>query len=191
MDGIWTNRVLLGAAVSVVIWTATQIISFSQAWRSNILGRRNLVRSLYSEIDFNTKDLFLFLEKSIPMNVLQAEFVRNPDLVPHLTDARHTLIYRNNIKNLHHIDDRLIAQIVHFYGLLDKIKEQIDGLNRHSFLTISATGRTKTFERLFANVQECEDAGIQALGAFQQQYPKLSLNRHFRPNHPHVGATGY
>ena len=33
--------------------------------------RRNLVRALFSEIDFNTKDLLFFVEKSVTLKQLE------------------------------------------------------------------------------------------------------------------------
>ena len=174
------DKVTLTAVVSVALWVATQIYRLIRDFARRRSEKRNLVRAIFSEIDFNTKDLLFFVEKSVSLKKLESEFSKKPSLIPHITDAHHTLIYTNNIHNLHYISDRFIARLVLFYGLLDKIKEQIDGMNQPSYSTISARGKYKTLCSLLDNAAEAEAIGCSILKEFKLEYQELNLARQFR-----------
>ena len=136
------DKFVIGAIVSVTLWFATQWVRMGRRWWQRRNEKRNLVRALFSEIDFNTSDLNRFVADAEILDSLRALFKEMPNLIPHITDAHHTLIYRGNVDNLHYIDDEVIVRLVQFYGILDKIKEQIDGLNRPSYQKISVTRRS-------------------------------------------------
>ena len=57
---------------------------------SKVLKQDNLVRAIYAEIDFNTTDMEIFLTKSPSLPVLRKAMAERDDLIPHITDARHT-----------------------------------------------------------------------------------------------------
>ncbi|KAB7616066.1 hypothetical protein F9L33_04710 [Amylibacter sp. SFDW26] len=174
------NTAIITASASLFIWVATQWVRMLRNHYQRLAERRNLVHALFSEIDFNTKDLLFFVEKSVTLKQLETEFDKNPALIPHITDAHHTLIYTYNIDKLHYIDDHLITRLVVFYGLLEKIKEQIDGLNRPSYASISARGKYITLTSLLDNAAEAEKIGCSILKEFQDKYQKLNLTREFR-----------
>lgn len=174
------DKVIFTAVVSISLWVATQVYQlFRDLYRQRI-EKINLVRALFAEIDFNTKDLHIFAKNSASLKDLERKLREDPVLVPHITDAHHTLIYKSNITNLPYISNTIIAQLVLYYGLLDKIKEQIDGLNQHSFRTVSAQGRYITIKRILDNVKECEAVGNEILLMFTISYKKLGLTRQYR-----------
>lgn len=174
------NKIIITAGVSILLWVATLWVRMIRNFLQKRSEHRNLVRSLYAEVDFNTKDLLFFKEKSVSLTKLEKEFTKNPKLIPHITDAHHTLIYTSNVQNLHYINNRLVTRLVLFYGLLDKIKEQIDGLNQPSYASISARGKHKVLISLFENVVEAETIGSDILDNFVKEYANLNLSRQFR-----------
>ncbi|MDW4496804.1 hypothetical protein R5H30_02335 [Sulfitobacter sp. D35] len=174
------DRALLTAAVTVGLWLLTRWFELIAAWYRKREEQKNLIRALYAEIDFNTRDLEFFLEVSADIDVIRRHMDENPDSLPHITDAHHTIIYTTNTNRLHHLSNSLTARIVLFYGLLDKIKAQIDGVNLPSFSKISVEGKVITITRIQSNVGECRDAGLQIIGEFEETYPRLKLARHAR-----------
>ncbi|XDA96547.1 hypothetical protein AB1M95_10385 [Sulfitobacter sp. LCG007] len=157
---IW-DRALLTAAVTVALFLVTSVI----AWYRNRYERRNLIRALYSEIDFNTRDLEFFRTGSADIELIRQHLDTNPDGTPHITDAHHTAIYSANLNRLHHLSDDLIAKVVLFYGLLGKLKAQIDGVGQMSFQRISLDGKILTIERIQSTALEGRDIGLQVLEA--------------------------
>lgn len=190
LDWVSQNRILLTAIVSVGLWFGTQLARFLRWYLLRNRERSNLVRALYSEIDFNTKDLHFFLTHSPSEQAIKKAFDENKALIPHITDARHTHIYRENIKNLPHISDNLIARLVQFYGLLEKIKEQIDALQYESFPTITKASKVQAVLGITANVRECAAIGDVILDDFSKEYPKLGLTRQFRNKPAPALVTG-
>jgi hypothetical protein len=57
---------------------------------AKVLKQDNLVRAIYAEIDFNTTGMEIFLTKSPSLPVLRKAMAERDDLIPHITDARHT-----------------------------------------------------------------------------------------------------
>ena len=174
------DKVIITAVVSISLWVATQVFQLLRDLNRRRIEKNNLVRALYAEIDFNTKDLYIFAENSATLKDLEQKLREDTKLVPHITDAHHTLIYKSNITNLHYISDTIITHLVLYYGLLEKIKEQIDGLNQNSFQTVSANGRYITIKRILDNVKECEGVGDNILLLFTKSYRKLNLTRQHR-----------
>ena len=147
-----------------------------------------MVRAIYAEIDFNTTDMEIFLIKIPSLSVLRQAMVELDDLIPHITDARHTWFYSSRISEMHVISDDLMSQIVQFYGLLEKIKMQVEGLNAKSYGTLSSAGR---FEVVFLIRSTAEDAwlcGKELLRELEHAYNKLCLVRYQRPELLELGT---
>ncbi|WP_229801968.1 hypothetical protein [Paramylibacter ulvae] len=159
----------------------TRIYSFFEGLYSRRSERRNFIRALFAEVDFNTKDLYFFIESSRDLSKLHIALQNDAALIPHITAANHTHVYRRNITNLHYIEDGLIKRLVLFYGLLDKISAQINGLNLPSFATVSTAAKITTIERIVHNVTECEKIGNEILIEFKRNYRWLSATRGYRP----------
>ena len=51
-------------------------------------------RSIYSEIAYNVADLEEFLETAFTEEELRRDLEQNPDKIIHVTNNRHTLMYR-------------------------------------------------------------------------------------------------
>lgn len=174
------DKALLSAAVAVGLWVLARWVELFSTWRNARAEQRNLIRALFAEIDFNTRDLEFFLENSADIAAIEAHLRKAPDALPHITDAHHTIIYSSNTNRLHHLSNSLTARVVLFYGLLDKIKVQIDGINQPSYAKVSAEGKIAVIRRIEANARECADAGKTILEEFSETYESLSLTRHAR-----------
>lgn len=169
--------VVVPAASAVGLWFGTRIAETISSWIRRRRERVNLIRALFAEVDFNTKDLYVFGAMSAATDQIEKRFQEKPDAVIHVTDAHHTLIYTENIDKLHYLDDRFAARLVLFYGLLDKIKAQIDGISLSSFAAVTPAGKLSVVNTLLANVEECEGIGREILNDFSKAYPKLGLVR--------------
>lgn len=174
------DKTLISASVAILLWLLTRWVQMGAAWARRRQERRNLIRSLYTEVDFNTRDLSYFVANSADMSAIANRLRQNDDFLPHVTDAHHTIIYTSNVNKLHHLSNGLSADLVLFYGLLEKIKAQIDGINLTSFQRISAEGKIATMRRIVENVKECETIGRRILKSFSDTYPKYKMTRHAR-----------
>jgi hypothetical protein len=146
------------------------------------VARRRLIRALFAEIDFNTRDMETFRRSSPSREVLQAALGANPDLVPHVTDARHTEIYRQHIASLHFIPGHLLHQVIDYYGLLEKIRVQVEGLNYDSYKTLSLAGRVRAVDLLRTTSADAETSGKALMAAFRRTFPRLKLTRYKAPH---------
>ncbi|PIB24952.1 hypothetical protein BFP76_07305 [Amylibacter kogurei] len=178
--------VVLGASILSLVWLATRILDYWLKARSRRAANKNFIRLLFAEIDFNAKDLLFFIESSRNLDALKQALLNDDNLVPHITDAHHDIIFKQNIDKLPAITDDLIAKIVLFYGLLDKISGQVAGLNMPSFKTVSPDGQFKAIQHIFVNAREAEDVGKQILKEFSQRYKSLQLHRQFRSHRSSV-----
>jgi|GEM_PF-2124950 len=172
-----------GLITASATMTALLLTWWRELWRASrarVREKNNFIRALFAEIDFNTRDLNKFQLNSATISYIEKVMMADGKLRPHVTDAHHTMVYKSNISKIHFLDDQISARLVLFYGLLDKIKSQIDGINLPSFDTISVQGKTTTLKGILANVQECEEVGENLLGRFAQAYPDLALTRHAR-----------
>lgn len=173
-------RAVLAAAAAVLIWVIKQFYSEVQKWRLEKRKQRNLVRALFAEIDFNTRDMEDFLKNSVSVDRIRRTLTQFPDLVPHVTDARHTEIYRNRIGDLHDISDQLLKKTVYFYGLLEKIRVQVEGVSSPGYVTLTLDGRIAVIELIRKTSVDARDAGKDILFEFQRVHKKLGLRRHVR-----------
>ena len=71
------------------IWNIQRFMKDCKNAHAKVLKQDNLVRAIYAEIDFNTKDMEIFLTKSPSRPVLRKAMAERDDLIPHITDARH------------------------------------------------------------------------------------------------------
>lgn len=177
---IVANSAVLTAIVAVLLWVFSRLAEIIGAARRRFSVRESLIRSLYAEVDFNTRDLEFFGANSATMEAISTRLRQSDSYLPHITDAHHTIIYTSRISDLHYLDDGLTARLVLFYGLLDKIKAQIDGINQPSYARVSAEGKIAVIARILANVRECEKEGAIILRIFSERYGKYKLLRHAR-----------
>jgi hypothetical protein len=172
----------LGVLASVLLWFG------SRAWELWLEQRRlradtdAFIRAIFAEIDFNTWDMTRFLKATVPLERLR-ELLEQRAFIPHITDARHTEVYRSRIKELHAVvgkgpsDDRLVGDIVRFYGELEKVTQQIEGLNRLSFRTISVAGKVGTIGTIYRTCETCEFLGKVILAQMEVRFAHLRLQR--------------
>lgn len=171
------NRAIWTFAAAFGLWLMKE---FVEGWRRSRLAKKqqnNLVRALYSEIDFNTRDMEEFLAKSPNEEKLRDAMSANPKLVPHITDARHTEIYRNRIGELHSMKDTSLSGMVHFYGMLEKIKVQIDAVNYPSYRSLSIDGRMYAVVVIVRTSIIAKRFGLVVLADMERDYKKLNLKR--------------
>ena len=135
------------AIVAIGLWTLTKISEFVTGLMTRRRIKSSVLRSLFSEVDYNIRDLEVFLRNSPDIDDLKLK-LEDKNLIPHMTDARHTAIYHANISNLHHMEDDLIQDLVAFYGGLADIRSQIDGVLMPSYKTISVEGQAAAIKHL-------------------------------------------
>ena len=174
------NKSVAAAAVAVFLWVLTRWYETWLAWQHRRQDHSSLIRSLYAEVDFNTRDLQFFLENSADLDAIEKRLRSVDNALPHVTDAHHTIIYSTRVGDLHHLSNDLTARLVTFYGLLDKIKAQIDGINLPSFVHVSVEGKITVLARISAQIAECEAMGQSILREFSEQYPGFELVRYPR-----------
>ena len=68
----------------------------------------------------------------------------------------HTEVYRANIANLHFVSDNVLQHAVDFYGVLEKVRVQVDGLNYGSFKTLPPNSRVQAVELIRLNLDKKE-----------------------------------
>ena len=81
---------LITAILGFGIWNIQRFMEDRKNANEKALKQDNLVRAIYAEIDFNTTDMEIFLTKSPSLSVLRQAMAERDDLIPHITDARHT-----------------------------------------------------------------------------------------------------
>jgi len=164
---------LITAILGFGIWNIQRFMEDRKNAHAKVLKRDNLVRAIYAEIDFNTTGMEIFLTKSPSLPVLRKAMAERDDLIPHITDARHTWFYSSRISEMHVISDDLMSQIVQFYGLLEKIKMQVEGLNAKSYSTLSAAGRFKVVVLIRKTAEEAWLCGKDLLRGLEHAYREL------------------
>jgi len=172
---------LITAILGFGIWTVQRFIEDRKNTLARAMKHDNLVRAICAEIDFNTSDMEIFLTKSPSLPVLRQAMSERDDLIPHITDARHTWFYSSRISEMHVISDELMSQIVQFYGLLEKIKMQVEGLNAKSYSTLSPEGRFKVVVLIRDTAEEAWLCGKELLRALEYAYFDWGLTRYLRP----------
>lgn len=167
---------LAGVVGGLAVWALTRLWELAQTSRARSHARDAFLRAIFAEIDFNTRDLERFFHSAQSEDHFRQRF-RDDRFIPHVTDARHTIIYRNGLDQLHVMDNWLISEIVAFYGGLESIAAQIEGLEKPSLLTISLEGRVNTMMGLIAKSDDCAKSGRAILLRMEQKYAYLGLER--------------
>lgn len=171
------NRAVWTFAAAFGLWLLKEIVEGWRRYRHATKQQNNLVRALYAEIDFNTCDMEIFLEKSPNEQALRDAMTANPKLVPHITDARHTEIYRNRINELHSMSDETLAGMVHFYGMLEKVTAKIEAVNYPSFQSVSIEGRIFAVMGIVRSAILARRFGNDLLASMAKEHRKLGLKR--------------
>ncbi|MEO0680642.1 MAG: hypothetical protein AAF192_09530 [Pseudomonadota bacterium] len=167
----------VAAFAAVALWALSRLAEAIAGWLRSTSARRAMIRAISAEIDYNTSDLAHFVDASPPIDQIRSAIQQNPNFIPHVTDARHTVVYRDRIGDLHRLDDDYIASVVRFYGELEKIREQIEGIRRPSYLTISETGRLEVVRRLTSRSRTARDLGLMVLERMERTHPRYRLKR--------------
>ncbi|MEM8729793.1 MAG: hypothetical protein AAGF79_07725 [Pseudomonadota bacterium] len=162
--------------VAVGLWIVSRWWDLWRARKQRQDDRETFIRALFAEIEFNTIDLLRFIETKPDLKVFEDLF-QNPSFVPHITDARHTDVYRSRITELHAVSEYLIADVVRFYGDLEKIKAQIDGLQHESFRRISVKGRVGTMANMYDTIKGSAELGAAIIACMEVDYTHLQLKR--------------
>lgn len=172
--------------ITVFLWVASRVFDLVMDYRRRVSDRNAFIRAIYAEVDFNTFDMTRFLDATISLERLHVLFETKPGFVPHITDARHTDIYRNRTTELHFVvedggpDHSLVGDLVRFYGELEKVIHQIEGLGKPSFQMISVPGKVATMGHIYKTCTNCERIGITILGKMETRFPQLMLQRNSR-----------
>lgn len=168
---------LLSPLAAIGVWWLKREMEDRRDQRQREEARQKMVRAIYAEIDFNTFDMSRFLDQSMTTEALRKVLGERPELVPHITDARHTEIYRNRVADIDAFNGETLHMIVIFYGLLEKIRAQIEGINFPSYRTLSLEGRLNAVEVIRRTAKEAEKTGLSLLIAMETESPDLRLAR--------------
>ncbi|MEM0977262.1 MAG: hypothetical protein AAGJ34_06995 [Pseudomonadota bacterium] len=176
-EQFWTEVVktptLFTGTVAFLIFALTQAGNMYSAWLRRRKRAISLMRALYAEVEFNTQDLRKFTEhKDQRLKIVEKRLRADPDRVPHVTDAQHTIVYRENIDYLGAIKNLDPAPLVCFYGELEKMNEMIRGLSRPTYKALPKHGKVNVIKRLYDSATETERLGQIILNDMQKIMPK-------------------
>lgn len=146
---------------------------FFQARAARRLQQRQFASALAAEIDYNVRDLEAFLIDSVDMAVVR-DLIQSTGSPPHVTDAKHTRIYNANIERMFVFRTETISRCVEFYSHLDKLENQIAGLQLESFHGISTSGKIATVEYIFDVARKSIELGRQAESAVTAEKQRLT-----------------
>ncbi len=190
MDTETLNNVLfivrLGL-VTIVLWFLSRVFDLWQTSRAKTADRDAYIQAIYAEIAFNTFDMARFLQAEIPAEKIEALF-ENSSFIPHITDARHTEVYSSRIGELHFVagegqqNTNLVGKLVRLYGELEKVTQQIEGLSKSSFKTISPKGKANTVKRIYRTCAVCQSLGEAILTEMEMTFGHLHLRKIDRDN---------
>ncbi|OAP38664.1 hypothetical protein ATC00_12230 [Sinorhizobium americanum] len=139
--------------------------------------KEKYIRALFAEIDYNTRDMEKFIELSASVGEVIMKIKENKDFIPHITDSRHKEIYKSQIGLLHHAGDEYIADVVTFYGIMERIGTEIQGVYLPSFGVISENGRASVIDDIVDYAFECAQIGQSILLQMERTYPEYRLQR--------------
>ncbi len=171
----------IGIGTPLIVWVISRIYEICQNCKIQRKKRENTLRSLFVEIDHNTRDLERH-SKKIPDDKVLREKLSDKNFIPHVTSNSQTHIYQSNISSLHHIDDKLLKEVVLFYGLLDDIRVQGDSIYLPSYKTISVDGQAAVLQMYKDTCEECKVCGLDIITMMKEckRYRKLGLTRHYQ-----------
>ncbi|MEM7525514.1 MAG: hypothetical protein AAF360_17510 [Pseudomonadota bacterium] len=176
MEFVDAAFLLRAGLIGVLIWVASQVRDSHLRSRERAVSGEAYIRALYAEIDFNTRDLRLFVDQFDPPRI-EAAIRADASLVPHITDARHTQMYMSRLTEIHSAGGAVIFDIVDFYGALEKIRTQIEGISAPSYRSISPEGRVQVIRRLRDACEDAEHKGRMILGKLEISHSALGLAR--------------
>lgn len=176
MTRIQESPAYFSGLAALLIFALTNLLSFVRSLWRTYRDRGRYIRALYSEIRFNVMDLRNFNKKESSIQKVYDALDADPTgMIPHVTDAKHTHIYKSSVTQLAEVDGHLIGSIVQYYGQLDQIVEMINGLSKASFKTISAQGQKNVINRIYAHTRQAEAYGTTLMSALERRYPLLRL----------------
>ncbi|MEM9717470.1 MAG: hypothetical protein AAF826_13225 [Pseudomonadota bacterium] len=146
---------LFSGLAGITVFVLGQVVNFGAQIVRFYRERRNLVQALYAEIDFNTSELEVFLGSFGDMEALKQRIEDKATEIPHIADARHTIVYTQNVPRLGILKPAIISRLIEFYGLMNGIKEHIDSLNRTSYEKLQPEFKFKMVEHIKG---QCEKA---------------------------------
>ena len=167
---------LLGAISALGLWFLSRTFEICHGLLNRRRGRSSVLRSLFAEVDYNTRDMEIFLEQSPQIEDIEVK-LHDSNFVPHITDARQTAIFHANLHLLHHMQDELIQDLVAFYGDLEKLRARIDGITKPSYKSISVEGQINVIRRIYDKCEECQKNGQRILCMMMKAHPNLKLER--------------
>lgn len=187
-DKSFPTAAIITASGAILVWVLTKIGELARDRRQRKNDTEKYVMALFAEIDFNTRDMEIFLEESASVDAVINKVKSDQKFIPHITDARHISIYSEGISNIHYIGKEQIGALVYFYGLLEKLKNQVAGIYLPSFVLISPEGRAATIREIIQTADEIESVGRTVLDRLKSSYKHLSLERTIR-HKPTRGLT--
>lgn len=165
------------AAVALLVWFLTRLWEMIEKRITASKSKRRAITALYAEIDFNTRDFEIFLANPADFDPVIAKVREQLDFIPHITDARHTEIYKSIVSQIGDIGHRHIGDIVYFYGLFEKLQNQVEGIYLPSFVKISANGRESVIREIVETADQCAQVGRRILDEMEMDYPQYRLER--------------
>lgn len=179
-DQSFPTAAIITASGAILVWVLTKIGELVRDRRQRKNDAEKYVMALFAEIDFNTRDMEIFLEESASVDAVINKVKSDQKFIPHITDARHISIYSEGISNIHYIGKEQIGALVYFYGLLEKLKNQVAGIYLPSFVLISPNGRASTIIEIMQTADEIESVGRAVLDRLKSSYTHLNLERTIR-----------
>ncbi|MEM0946832.1 MAG: hypothetical protein AAGK37_05470 [Pseudomonadota bacterium] len=163
----------LAPTLGFVVWFAKRLIDDARAEDRRLKAEANLMRALFAEIDFTVGNLQHYLRVAPGSEELMERFTEKRFLIPHITDRAHTQIYDSRIADIHWIPDADMQLLVAFYGLVHGIEAQVEGLQKPSFSSISASGKCRVMELISEHTEEAVQFGQKLLASFRDRHPEL------------------
>lgn len=167
---------ILAGVVAIFLFLLGKLYEIARDYFRLRRLRRNLVRALYAEIDFNTRDLTRFVEET-DIDYVVRRLREKPDRIPLITDARHTLFYTSRLPEMQFVSNRVIGRIVHFYGRLERLRVQIESIGNEAYMSQDVEARIAVVQRVFKTATTCKNAGEGLMNAMEKDYTGLHLER--------------
>ncbi len=176
LSDVKIGTAILGGIVAILLFILGKGYELTRDFLRIRRLRRNLVRALYAEIDFNTRDLTRFVNET-DIDYVVRRLRENPDRIPLITDARHTLFYTSRLPEMLFVSNRVIGRIVHFYGRLERLRVQIESIGNDAYMTLDVEARIAIVQRVFKTATTCKNAGEGLMKAMEKDYTRMHLER--------------
>ena len=112
LGAIWKNLAKSGSSVTILIFVATQLLTY---FSDNIKSRthhRRLVRALFCEVLYNSKGLFAY--PPVPLASALAKMAADPKFRPHVIYAVHTKFYDGSVAGILAFDGETVGLLLDF-----------------------------------------------------------------------------